>query len=228
MKRKAKKTADSAPEALRLLWQEGLFKRWTDQDKIAESLGKRGNNFPENTLSVALLRAAGAFLVRRKKQDGSGFEYIQKKPAISKEVDTIEVDLFDEDLIKRLGKSFEREFADLRLNFGKSGNCSAFLLRKILEKLIYISFAKKGLASKLEDASAPGRIVGLEAMINTAAREKVDDIPFMMPKTAEEIRGIKFLGDASAHNPLIDVDMKMILPQMPFIIAAYKELARFF
>ena len=43
----------------------------------------------------------------------------------------------------------------------------------------------------------------------------------MMPKPAREIRGIKFLGDASAHNPLIDIDMKTIVPQMPYIITAY-------
>jgi len=47
-----------------------------------------------------------------------------------------------------------------------------------------------------------------------------------MPKTAKEINGIKFLGDASAHNPLINVEMKTIIPQMPFIITAYEELSK--
>ncbi len=45
-------------------------------------------------------------------------------------------------------------------------------------------------------------------------------------KTAKEIQGIKFLGDTSAHNPLTEVDMKTIIPQMPYIITAYKELAK--
>jgi len=49
---------------------------------------------------------------------------------------------------------------------------------------------------------------------------------FLSPKTAEKIEGIKFLGDTSAHNPLVNVDMETILPQMPFIITAYKELAK--
>jgi len=38
-------------------------------------------------------------------------------------------------------------------------------------------------------------------------------------------RGIKFLGDTAAHNPMVNVDVADILPQMPFIVTAYKELA---
>ena len=222
MQKKVKKTVETAPEALRILWQEGVFKSWNNQNKIAAHLARRGINFLPHTLVMALRRAT--HLISRK-QNGV-LEYIQTKPAISKEVDKIENELFDEKLLKKLGKSFEIEIVDLQHNFGKSGNCTAFTLRKILEKLIYITFAKSGLVSKLEDASTPGRLVGLEAMINTATREKVKGIPFLTSHTAQEVRGIKFLGDASAHNPLTEVDMKTIIPQMPYIITAYKELAR--
>jgi len=109
------------------------------------------------------------------------------------------------------------------LNFNNSGNCTAFLLRKILEKLLYITFAKANLSKKLEDAS--GKLLGLEAMINIASAEKVASVPFLIPKTGEKIKGVKFLGDVSAHNPLTNVDMETIIPQMPYIITAYKELA---
>jgi len=64
-------------------------------------------------------------------------------------------------------------------------------------------------------------------MINLASTEKVSGIPFLMPQTAQKIKAIKFLGDTSAHNPLTNVDMEMINPQMPYIITAYKELARY-
>ena len=125
-----------------------------------------------------------------------------------------------------LPEDLKLKIEDLKLNFGRSGNCTAFLLRKILEKLIYITFAKHNLISKIEDKSKSGRLIGLEAMISTASLEKVKGAPFLISKTAEEIRGMKFLGDASAHNPLIEVDMKTIIPQMPFIITAYKELTK--
>jgi hypothetical protein len=48
----------------------------------------------------------------------------------------------------------------------------------------------------------------------------------LIPKTANEIKGLKFLGDTAAHNPLVSVDMKTIVPQMPYIITAFEELAR--
>ena len=66
---------------------------------------------------------------------------------------------------------------------------------------------------------------GLKDLIGTAAREKLDGVPFLLPKTANEIKGIKSLGDTAAHNPLVNMEMSTILPQMPFIITAYQELA---
>src|ERR1035437_8322640 len=192
MKKKVKNTAGKAPEALRMLWQEGFFKSWGNQDGVALHLARRGNNFLPHTLNMALRRAT--HLISRK-QNGV-LEYIQKKPAVSKEVDNIENELFEDALIKKLGKACEVEIDDLHHNSRKSGNCTAFLLRKMLEKLIYITFAKNGLESKLQDTNASGRLIGLEAMIDTAAREKVSGMPFLTSHTAHEVRGVKFLGDA--------------------------------
>lgn len=218
-----KNHADKAPVALRTLWERGYFKGWIRQDAVAEELGRQGKNFPPNTLRVALSRAP--FLMKQIKSGHS--EFIQKKPAISREVDEMESALFDSALVGKFGKDFKQDISDLHLNFGKSGNCTAFLLRKILEKLIYITFAKASLLHKIEDKSSPGRIVGLDAMIKAAVQEKrIDGKPFLTANTARNIEGLKFLGDASAHNPLTEVDMKTILPQMPFIITAYKELLR--
>jgi hypothetical protein len=132
--------------------------------------------------------------------------------------------IFPEQLIKDLGKDFTTEISDLKLNYGVSGTCTAFLLRKILEKLIFIAFFKNNLTNKLKDEN--GNFVGLKTMINLATTNSVQGKPFLMPKTANEIEGIKFLGDASAHNPLTNVDMETIIPQMPFIITAYEELSK--
>jgi len=143
-----------------------------------------------------------------------------------KRIQKIEEELFSDGLIKKLKKDFNIELEDLRHNFGQSGNCTAFLLRKILEKLIYITFSKHHIETKLEDKTKPGGLVGLETMINIASSEKIRGIPFLTPKTAKEIKGIKFLGDTAAHNPLTNVDMKTIIPQMPYIITAYEELIK--
>lgn len=143
----------------------------------------------------------------------------------NKKILAVEDELFSDKLIKNLSKNFSIELDDLQYNFGKSGNCTAFLLRKILEKLIYIVFSKHRLQTKLEDKTKPGGLVGLETMINLASSEKIHGIPFLMTKTAKEIKGIKFLGDVSAHNPLTNVDTRTIIPQMPYIITAYEELS---
>lgn len=132
-------------------------------------------------------------------------------------------EIFSENLVKKLGKDFETEMKDITLVYGKSGTCTAFVLRKILEKFIFLTFAKNGMPDKLKDGN--GDFVGLKTMLDLCTKNKVDGTPYLMPKTAKEISGIKFLGDTSAHNPLINVDMKTIIPQMPFIITAYEELS---
>jgi len=125
-----------------------------------------------------------------------------------------------------LKKTFGRELEELRDNFGKNGNCTTFLLRKILEKLIIIAFGKNEKDKLPEDQTRPGGWVGLKEMIETAEREKLHSVPFLIPKTANEIMGIKFLGDTAIHNPLVGVEMSTIVPQMPFVITAYEELAK--
>jgi len=132
-------------------------------------------------------------------------------------------EIFSENLVKTLGKDFETEMKDISLVYGRSGTCTAFLLRKILEKLIFLTFAKNKISNKLKNND--GNLVGLKTMLDLCSKNKIHGKPFLMPKTAKESAGIKFLGDTSAHNPLINVDMKTIVPQMPFIITAYEELS---
>ncbi|MDB5237289.1 MAG: hypothetical protein JWL88_391 [Parcubacteria group bacterium] len=213
---------DSIPQNITSLWEQGFFKEPRSKVDITEQLTARGVNGSADTIGKAISRSS--FLVPRRSK--GTIAYIQNKPAVSRAVDAASSELFDEQLIRDLGKPFEKEIDDLRLNFGKSGTCTAFLLRKVLEKLIYIGFAKQKLEKKLEDSSGSGRLVGLEAMINIASKEKVHGIPFITPATAKKIEGIKFLGDVSAHNPLVNIDMKDVIPQMPFIITAYKELVK--
>jgi hypothetical protein len=95
-----------------------------------------------------------------------------------------------------------------------------------LEKLLIIVLGKVGRDTVIVDNGRPGGWKGLQEIIEVAAREKVDGLPLLLPKTANAIKGIKFLGDAAAHNPLVSVDMTTIIPQMPFIITAYAELAQ--
>ena len=96
----------------------------------------------------------------------------------------------------------------------------------MLEKLIFVSFAKNGLEHELKDKAMGGDLVGLTTMLRLAMDKRIDGKPFLMGKTARHIEGIKFLGDTSAHNPLVNVSMSTIVPVMPFIVTAYSELCR--
>lgn len=210
----------NAYNCLEILWQSGFFKIEKDLSDISKGISEKwGHNFSSIEICKALKKASFLKCTGKKRS----FRYIQKISPVSKKIQNTEEELFSKDFLEKLGKSFEIEIGDLHLNFNNSGNCTAFLLRKILEKLLYITFAKANLSKKLEDTS--GKLLGLEAIINIACAEKVAGVPFLIPKTGEKVRGIKFLGDVSAHNPLTNVDMETIIPQMPYIIIAYKELA---
>jgi len=203
-----------------LLWNRGFFKDGRTLNEVSSEITSQfDNNFGSVEISKALGKAS---FLRCTGKRGS-FKYIQKTSPVNKKIQNIEENLFSEELMKKLGKSFETEINDLRWNFNHSGTCTAFLLRKILEKLIFKTFAKNNLSHKLEDSS--GRGIGLETMVNIASAEKIAGVPFLIPKTGEKIKGIKFLGDVSAHNPLTNVDVETIIPQMPYIVTAYKELA---
>lgn len=218
----SKGNSDNSTSCVKLLWEVGFFSDARSLKDVSAGITEKwGHNFSASDISNAL-HGAG-FLTRMGKR--GSYQYKQKTSPKSKKIESIEEQLFSDELVAKLGNQFRSEIDDLHLNFGRSGTCTAFLLRKILEKSIFLVFAKSGLSVKLEDGSGTGRLIGLEAMVDAAAREKVGGVPILIPKTADKIKGIKFLGDVSAHNPLANVDMETILPQMPFIITAYKELA---
>jgi hypothetical protein len=134
---------------------------------------------------------------------------------------------FPEELVKKLGKRFEINLKDLRLVWNRSGNCMAFLLRRIIEKAIYFAFVKQGMTDKLKDPSDPSKLVGLGKMIDLAASEKTrSGMPFLTPKIADHLKRSKFLGDAAAHDFLIDVYPKQVQLEINFVITALEALSK--
>lgn len=203
-------------DILKILWAKNVFRDKINFAKIKEELNKLGCNPTDANLCMAL---KAKYLTRTGKKGN----YLYAQKSACKEI-VFDDKVLSESLIKALGNDFQEEIQDLQLNYGKSGTCTAFLLRKILEKLIFLTFAKNRISDKLKDSNDD--FVGLKTMINLASSTKVGGKPFLVARTAKEIEGIKFLGDTSAHNPLTNVNMKTILPQMPFIITAYEELSK--
>jgi len=222
---------------LQKLVLEGEFDSPVSSDEVVLRIKERfGKRWKTSYVQTYMQKFMNAEIIHAIKPAGHRGNYwvlatVKKEQALrligkKRKVQEIEEELFSTKLTRRLKNDFGRELEELHDNFGKNGNCTAFLLRKILEKLIIIVFSKNGKGKLLDDKTRPGGLAGLKYMIETAAREKLHGVPFLIPKTASEIKGIKFLGDTAAHNPLVGVDVNTILPQMPFIITAYEELAK--
>jgi hypothetical protein len=227
---------DSIYEMIRKLLLSGLFDAPISSalivDRIRETFGKKLTTAYIQTYMRKFMRAGLVHAVRPSNSQANHY-VLTSVPrhdallAIGKERRVLEVEqkLFSDALVKKLEKNFCVELAELHDNFGRHGNATAFLLRKILEKLLIIVFGKVGKDAQILDKGRPGGWKGLQEIIEIAAKEKIDGLPLLLPKTANAIKGVKFLGDAAAHNPLVSVDTTTILPQMPFMITAYTELA---
>lgn len=204
----------TAPDALKRLWEQGFFRKKQDFTKIKSAIEKLAC-YPIDSAIHHALKAA-KFLRRH----GPKGKYCYAQAYSPEEDRTSEV--LPKKLEMTLSKDFAEEISDLKLVYARSGTCTAFMLRKILEKMLFLTFAKQGFSEKLKSSNG---FIGLKAMLSLAETLKVRGKPFLMPKTAREIAGIKFLGDTSAHNPLVNVEMGTIKPSMPYIITAYAELS---
>lgn len=222
-------------DTLKKLIVEGFFDKPVATKEVAKRVSeKSGSRLKSNHAQTYLKKFLSADILHGVKPLGKRAYWVlasvSRADALAligkdKRVQELQSELFSKGLFRKLKNDFGVEMNELQDNFGKHGNSTAFLLRKILEKLLIIVFAKKGKETLLEDPQRPGGYKGLQEMIKVAAREKHGGIPFLTHKTAEATRGIKFLGDTAAHNPKVTVAMSTVVPQMPFIMTAYEELA---
>src|SRR5208283_1843777 len=125
----------------------------SSDDVVAEIKQTTGRRLKSSEVHPYMKKFMGAEIIRAIQDEGSRGNFwilpsMDKKKALQflgkdSKVQKIQNELFSDGLLKKLGSNFEVEFRDLLHNFGESGTCTAFLLRKILEKLIYLAFAKQ-------------------------------------------------------------------------------------
>ena len=72
------KIAKTAPEALRILWEGKIFLKPKDVKSIKQVLERKGYNFPDKALLMALKRAT--FLTKRGNR--GNYTYVQKYPYV--------------------------------------------------------------------------------------------------------------------------------------------------
>jgi hypothetical protein len=70
--------ATTAPQAIRILWRENIFRKPKDVRSIEAELAQRGYNFTDKNLMMAL--KAVKFLTRRGEK--GSYTYVQKHPFV--------------------------------------------------------------------------------------------------------------------------------------------------
>lgn len=216
----------TAIELIKMLYNENYFSNWRTQKEVKEYLENKGFNFSNQLILLSLKNAAKkGFLT--KKMENKQLRFSQREPPeikIKKEEMEELNEVLSDITTKKLGERFQQDIRELNISFTYDcGNSSAFLLRKILEKSLFFAFANNNKTDLIKDKNS-GHFIGLESMINIASKEKIKGVPILLPKTAKELLGIKFLGDSAAHNYLADIEVSEINHQLPFWTMAVKEL----
>lgn len=128
-----------------------------------------------------------------------------------------------EEIIDLLDDRFDDEKDELKDVYGRNSLSTAFLLRRILEKSIFFSFANAEEVDKIKDSQ--GNFVGLKDMINEARGFEYKEGKVMLDdRTGEKVHDVKFLGDVAAHNFLRTVSMTEIDAEIHKLKAALEEL----
>lgn len=76
-------TAKTAPDALKILWKDQVFLKPKTIRDIEAELGKRGYNFTDKNLMMAL--KSSRFLTRR--GNAGNYSYLQKHPYVEVDKD---------------------------------------------------------------------------------------------------------------------------------------------
>jgi len=215
----------SVIELIKMLYTEGFFSDWQGLKEVKLELEKKGFNFSDQLINTSLNNAVRKNILSKKKIFGKN-RYSQKQPPEIKikEKETKDLNkVLSEITKKKLGERFQQEIRELNIAFTYDcGTSGAFLLRKILEKMIILVLNSNSQSSLLKDSNGKSR--GLEALINICSQNKIKNNFILQNQTAQKLLGIKFLGDTAAHNPIANVDLETLNPQLPYWITAVKEL----
>lgn len=141
-----------------------------------------------------------------------------------KKAKQIKKEIFSDSTIKGLNQKFKEDIRELNIVYTSNcGTCTAFMLRKILEKSIYLKFAKNNMLDKLKDKD--GKFFGLDNMLKIASTEKVKGLPILTSKTFENLKSSKFLGDTAVHNFMVNISIEMVERELNYIETALREIS---
>ena len=130
-----------------------------------------------------------------------------------------------EEISECLGDAFKKEVEELKLVSSKCPNSTAFLMRKILEKLLFISISKSNNKEKITRLREEQfRLPNLSELLNLAKSAEINNKHIIAPKNIDKIDGSKFLGATSAHDYLTSVSFEDIQNEISIWRISIKQL----
>ncbi|GEM_PF-3292039 len=204
-------------EAINYLWQTGWFNRFRKPKEIKDKIEGDFGLYVANIIPTLKLKK---FQKKIKNFKNKGWKQIRaaKEMGVKKESNL-------EEIKASLGNAFIREMEELELISATCPSSTAFMMRKILEKLLFITISKSNKKQDITDIRTnKNRLPKLSELINIARVAEINNKHIIAPKNIEKIEGSKFLGDTSAHDYLTSVSFEDITNEISFWRISVKQL----
>jgi hypothetical protein len=204
-------------EAVEYLWKIGWFKDFKSPKEIKDKIENEFEIYSSNIIPILKLRK----LKKKIKKFPKGWKQItsSKEKGIKKESSL-------EEIKSCLGKDFKKEMNELDYVSSTCPNCTAFLMRKILEKLLFIIISKSNKKNNIDKIKASeDRLSNLTELLNIAKLSEINNKHIIPPKNIEKLSGSKFLGDVSAHDYLTSISFEDIQNEISIWRISIKELS---
>ena len=204
-------------ESVDYLYQIGWFKTARTPKEITQKVEEEFEIVSSNIIPTLKLKR---FSGKIKKING---KWNQIRPP--KEKGIKKTDNFNE-IEKELGDTFKKEMNEFKIVNKTCSNCTAFLMRKIFEKLLFIILCKSDQQSKISTYRKTNQqLPNLTSLLNWSGQAEIKSKHIISPSNLSKIQGSKFLGDTSAHNYLTSVSFEDINNEISLWRITIKELA---
>jgi len=204
-------------DVIEYLWKIGWFKEFRHTKEIKDKIYEESEIYVENIIPILKLKRFN----KKIKKFPKGWRQIRppkEKNIVKKESNLKEI----KDL---LGSIFEKEMNELEIVSHNCPNCTAFLMRKVLEKLLFITISKSNNKNKIEEIKQTrGLLPNLTELLRIAKSSEIDDKHILAPKNIDKLEGSKFLGDTAAHDYLTNVSFEDIKNEISVWRISIKQL----
>lgn len=203
-------------EIIDLYWKQCYF---NESRKPKDISSKIWDEFKIDAGNIIMTLKSKKYL--RKNKEGWRQTRPSKKKFVLRTDDLEEIGIY-------LGDNFKKEISELKIALENQPNCSAFLMRKILEKASFIVLSRSDHNQKITHYKSKngGELPQLNSLLNWLKQAEIKNLHVATPRNVKRIEGSKFLGDTSAHNYLTYVSFEEIKLEMPYWRILIKELAK--